>query len=186
MTQAATALVPNNFPAVGTQIEARQMLEDLGIFAKLTELQRVVITAMARDMLLENPRTLPELAKDCNTAVSSISYMKAQPAFGMALGLLAIAITLGNTGLYVSELHKVALESTGHVKVRALELLLKYGGTLTNKLQVDIRSQTVNNSSDSASGLDSIDKFIITLGAKGWNKERLCTRWDELKSQQAW
>lgn len=184
MTQ--TALMPSGFPNVETQQQAEQMLVDLGIFAKLTELQRVVIVAMAKDMLSEEPRTLVQLAKDCNCGLSSITYMKAQPTFGMALGYLAIAITLGNTGLYVSELHKVALESVGHVKLRALELLLKYGGTLTNKLHVETRNLNVNMSSESAAGVDSIDKFLITLGSKGWNKERLCDRWDELKSQQAW
>lgn len=184
MTQ--NALIPAGFPSIETQQEAKQMLVDLGIFAKLTELQRVVIVAMTKDMLSETPRTLVQLAEDCHCGLSSITYMKIQPVFGMALGYLAIAITLGNTGIYVRELHEIALSATGHVKLRALELLLKYGGTLTNKIQVDIRSQTMNNSSEPASGADSIDKFLITLGGKGWNKERLIARWDELKSQQAW
>ena len=184
MTQ--TAIMPANIPPAMTADDALDMITNYPQFARLSSHQRAILSATVSDYILEKPRTQEQMAEDLGISRSTIVKNLSHPGFGMALGMMMVAITRSKTNIYLRELEKTAMESIGHVKIRALELLLKYGGTLTNKLQVDIRSQTVNMSSESASGLDSIDKFLITLGAKGWNKERLCARWDELKSQQAW
>jgi len=178
--------MPANIPPVTSTEEALDMVTNYPQFARLSTHQRALLSAIVDDYLSQNPRTQGQMAEDMGISRSTITKNLCNPTFGMAVGIMMVAVTRSKTSVYLHELEKTALNSVGHVKLRALELLLKYGGTYTNKVQVETRNLNVNMSSESASGLDSIDKFLITLGGKGWNKERLCARWDELKAQQAW
>lgn len=183
--------VPANFPIIDKPAEVDDFLGNFGIFAKFTELQRVVLKALACDMMSEKPRTLSELASDLDCAVSSISYMKNNSDFATALGMLTIAVTRGNSPLYVRKMHELALEGTGHVARLSTQFLLEYGGVYTRRTRIDSRTLHMNQDSGSSSASDvpieeTVDEFLTMLGARGWSAERITARYELLKQQQAW
>lgn len=170
--------------------EAYDNILNYSQFARLTSQQKVLLKAMVVDYASNNIRPETQLANDLGINRRTIYQSKASPAFSQALGMMMVAITGGEADIHLQNLRKMELDADipPSIRYQISKFLLEYGGSYTRKSQVETRNLSISMRQAPETGdfSDSIDRFLIAMGTKGWSKERLNARWDELKTQQAW
>ena len=179
--------IPKNIalPTINNATEAEDFLQQLSAFTRLSAIQKAFMMAIINDTMAEKPRSLEEIAKQLGCTPRNLCYVQANPNFNMALGLMMVGISRGRTYIYVSQMHKLALNND----FRAIKFMLEYGGTYVKKAQLTTQNLNVTMQQEDTtteSFMDAVDKFLTRMGSRGWTAERIVTRFQRLATEGAW
>jgi len=173
------ALVPH----IDTESDVGIFFDSFPQFANLSNMQMVVMKAIATDLVSDNVRSDTQLADDLGIDRGTLWNYRNNPLFRQALGILMVGCVLGKTDKYIKVIEQAAYKGSW----QASKFLLELSGVYVQKyknLNVNVDATPVYAESQDFDSV--VNDFIIALGSAGWSAQQILARYNELRSQGAW
>ncbi len=171
-TQTQTAIVENDFDDIKKYCEVAG-LPPMGIS---------ILIAMVQDDVSESPRSGYELADDLGVHFNTIYKYRRNSLFNRLHAEILREIFHGNLDkVYAGMMIGVKKGQSGMVKL-AMEMQGEHTPTMQS-LNVNV-NRTISDDKP-LDIVETTERYLTMLGAKGWSLDMITEVWERLKKQQA-
>ncbi len=171
-TQTQTAIVDDDFSDMETYCRV----------AGLNEIGICIMRALVEDQMLDSPRTGSQLADDLGFHENTIYKYRRNSLFNHLYAGILREIFHGNLDrVYRGMMKGVDKGQSGMIKL-AMEMQGEHTPTMQS-LNVNV-NRTISDDKP-LDIIETTERYLTMLGAKGWSLDMIAEVWERLKKQQA-